>query len=80
VACLAWALASGFRLPGAARATLPGRRRSPPHERGTGIALHWLDVLLSSRFGPPVAEVRTSEDFANIRGGRLDALLAKFER
>ena len=43
-------------------------------------ALHWLDILLSSGFGPPVAEVRTSEDFASIRGERLDALLAKFER
>jgi tetratricopeptide (TPR) repeat protein len=30
-------------------------------------ALHWLDVLLSSPFGPPLAEVRTMEAFAPIR-------------
>ncbi len=30
-------------------------------------ALHWLDVLLSSPFGPPLADVRTMEAFAPIR-------------
>jgi Flp pilus assembly protein TadD len=30
-------------------------------------AIHWLDVLLSSPFGPPLAEVRASEAFASIR-------------
>jgi tetratricopeptide (TPR) repeat protein len=30
-------------------------------------ALHWLDVLLSTPFGPPLAEVRTMEAFAPIR-------------
>lgn len=30
-------------------------------------AIHWLDVLLSSPFGPPLADVRTLEAFAPIR-------------
>ncbi|HYI11557.1 MAG TPA: tetratricopeptide repeat protein [Thermoanaerobaculia bacterium] len=30
-------------------------------------AVHWLDVLLSTPFGPPLAEVRTLEAFAPIR-------------
>lgn len=45
----------------------------------TARALHWLDILLSSRFGPPLAEIRTSDDFANIRGKELDELLARVE-
>ncbi|MGZ8867324.1 MAG: hypothetical protein ACXW2P_03195 [Thermoanaerobaculia bacterium] len=30
-------------------------------------AVHWLDTLLSSAFGPPVTDVRSSEAFAPIR-------------
>lgn len=30
-------------------------------------AIHWLDILLSTPFGPPLADVRTMEAFAPIR-------------
>ena len=30
-------------------------------------AVHWLDILLSSPFGPPLADIRASESFATIR-------------
>jgi tetratricopeptide (TPR) repeat protein len=30
-------------------------------------ALHWLGVVLSTRFGPPLEELRTSADFAQVR-------------
>ena len=30
-------------------------------------AVHWLDILLSNPFGPPLDELRTAGEFANIR-------------
>jgi GTP cyclohydrolase II len=43
-------------------------------------ALHWLDVLLSSPFGPPLADVRTMEAFAPIRTApAFEELLAGLE-
>lgn len=42
-------------------------------------AMHWLDVLLSSPFGPPIAEIRGADDFAKVRGKELDELLAGLE-
>ncbi|HYC89593.1 MAG TPA: tetratricopeptide repeat protein [Thermoanaerobaculia bacterium] len=45
-----------------------------------GRAIHWLDVLLSSPFGPPLADVRASEAFAPIRDTPAFAeLLGGFE-
>ena len=43
-------------------------------------ALHWLDILLSSPFGPPIADVRTMEAFAPIRAeAAFNELLAQLE-
>lgn len=40
--------------------------------------LYWLDKALSSRFGPPIEEIRTSEAFAAVRNDpRLEELLTK---
>lgn len=40
--------------------------------------LYWLDRALSSRFGPPIEEIRTSEAFAAVRNDpRLEELLTK---
>jgi tetratricopeptide (TPR) repeat protein len=43
-------------------------------------AVHWLDILLSSPFGPPLADIRASESFANIRDeAAFQELLASLE-
>ena len=43
--------------------------------------LYWLDLVLSTPFGPPIAELRTSEKYAKVRSDpRFEDLLRKHEK
>ena len=49
--------------------------------RNVERTVYWLNVIMSTPFGPPLDELKASEAFASVRNEpAFKELLAKFER